>query len=75
MVPLRYYHQSAMPHWHFAAIAAKDARDRISGDCDSDREYFLKLVTRHISLVTVFKELLIRFSDIYIQEVSNSNLV
>src|SRR6266516_6937456 len=30
--PLRYCHQSAEPHWHFAAVAATQARSRISGD-------------------------------------------
>src|SRR5262252_10441223 len=30
--PLRYCHQSAEPHWHFAAFAATQARGRISGD-------------------------------------------
>src|SRR5690242_11646312 len=31
VVPLRYYHQSAEPPWRFAAIAATQARGRISG--------------------------------------------
>src|SRR5438045_5848764 len=30
VAPLRYCHQSAEPHWHFAAIAATQARSRIS---------------------------------------------
>lgn len=30
--PLRYYHQSAEPHWQFAAVTATQARSRISGD-------------------------------------------
>ncbi len=32
VVPLRYCHQSAEPHWRFAAVAATQARSRISGD-------------------------------------------
>src|SRR6185437_13259923 len=32
VVPLRYYHQSAEPHWRFAAVAAMQARTRVSGD-------------------------------------------
>ena len=39
--PLRYYHQSAEPHWHFAAVAATQARSRISGDfCQSSLPNF-----------------------------------
>ena len=32
VVPLRYCHQSAEPHWRFAAVAATQARSRVSGD-------------------------------------------
>jgi hypothetical protein len=32
VVPLRYCHQSAEPHWQFAAVAATQARSRVSGD-------------------------------------------
>src|SRR5215472_947738 len=32
VVPLRYCHQSAEPHPHFAAVAATQARRRVSGD-------------------------------------------
>src|SRR5438552_16069158 len=32
VVPLRYCHQSAEPHRHFAAVAATQARGRISED-------------------------------------------
>src|SRR6266702_7877332 len=32
VVPLRYCHQSAEPHRHFAAVAATQARGRVSGD-------------------------------------------
>src|ERR1044071_4271405 len=32
VVPLRYCHQSAEPHWWLPDFAAKRARDRISGD-------------------------------------------
>src|SRR5205823_8333770 len=48
--PLRYCHQSAEPHWHFAAVAATQARGRISGDCD-----WRVLQTRHSSHVTISK--------------------
>src|SRR5206468_6540092 len=50
VVPLRYCHQSAEPHWHFAAVAATQARGRISGDCD-----WRVLQTRHSSHVTISK--------------------
>ena len=32
VVPLRYCHQSAEPHWRLAAVAATQARSRVSGD-------------------------------------------
>src|SRR5437016_13573470 len=48
--PLRYCHQSAEPHWHFAAVAATQARGRISGDYD-----WRVLQTRHSSHVTISK--------------------
>src|SRR5437762_5730248 len=48
--PPRYCHQSAEPHWHFAAVAATQARGRISGDCD-----WRLLQTRHSSHVTISK--------------------
>src|SRR6266403_512409 len=32
VVPLRYCHQSAEPHWRLAAVAATQARSRLSGD-------------------------------------------
>src|SRR5260221_10662433 len=32
VVPLRYCHQSTEPHWRFAAVAAMQARSRVSGD-------------------------------------------
>src|SRR5438876_6987189 len=36
--PLRYCHQSAEPHRHFAAIAVTQTRSRISGDEASDTD-------------------------------------
>src|SRR5206468_12424194 len=36
--PLRYCHQSAEPHRHFAAIAVTQTRSRISGDGASDTD-------------------------------------
>src|SRR5436305_8781565 len=41
--PLRYCHQSAEPHWRFAAIAATQARGRISG---YENPFFKELLIR-----------------------------
>src|SRR5438045_7782062 len=41
--PLRYCHQSAEPHWRFAAAAATQARGRISG---YENPFFKELLIR-----------------------------
>ena len=70
MVPLRYCHQSAEPHWHFAAIAARQADiglwglERLS---QSPLPKFRKnmIFNPHSAIENPQFG---RFSDIYIQE-------
>ena len=64
--PLRYYHQSAEPHWQFAAVAATQARSRISGDfCQSSLPKFRKnrIFDRQSQVENLYQ-----FPGIYIQE-------